>query len=114
MSEAGRTEADLRQLQPVADLHEPVAVRDAQALEEQFAMSPVLLRPHDRDAAQDAPAWIVAVEQEGGETLALVIRGPRDQDEMRRLACAGDEPFMALDHPIVSVAPGGGAHHRGV
>ena len=46
--------------------------------------------------------------------LRVVVRCARDQDEMRRLVRAGDEPFMAVDHPVVAVAPRRGAHHRGV
>src|SRR5262245_49253526 len=61
MGEPRRTEAYLRDLQPVADAHQHVLVRHFEPLEGEFAMAAVLLRPHDRDAPQDAPAGLVAM-----------------------------------------------------
>ena len=67
---------------PIA--HQHVLVGDLEPVELQLAMAAMLLRPHDRDAAHDAPAGLVVVEQERGEALARIVGGARDQDEMRR------------------------------
>src|SRR5262249_37663697 len=74
----------------------------------------VLLRPHDRNAAQDAPARLVAVIEEGGEPASLVVRGARDEDEMIGDAGAGDEPFVAVDHPVVAFLLRARADHAGI
>ena len=84
MRQPRRAEADLRRLQPVADLHQHVLVGDLQPVEFQLAMPAMLLRAHDRDAAHDAPARLVGVEQEGGQAVARVVGGARDQDEVLR------------------------------
>ena len=48
-------------------------VGNLEAVELELAMAAVLLRPHDRNAPHDAPARLVAVEQERGEALARVV-----------------------------------------
>src|SRR3569833_2944034 len=75
-------EPDLRRFKPVALAHQHALERNFQAVEFQLAMAAVLLRPHDRDAALDAPTGLVLVEQESGETAARIVRGARHQDEM--------------------------------
>ena len=79
-----------------------------------LAVAAVLFRPHDRDAAHDAPARLVAVEHECGEPLALVVGRLGDQYEVLRDAGAGDEPFAAVDHPFVAIPGCSGQHHRRV
>ena len=74
-------------------------------------MAAVLLRPHDLDAAHDAPAGLVLVEQERGDALALVVGGARREDEMRGAVGAGDEPLAAVDFPCVAVLLGIGLDH---
>jgi hypothetical protein len=44
MGEPRRAQADLRDLQAVADLHQPVLVGNLQAVERQLAMAAMLLR----------------------------------------------------------------------
>ena len=74
-------------------------VGDLEPVELELAVSAVLLRSHDRDAAHDAPAGLVAVEQERGQALARIVGRARHQDEMLRDAGAGDEPLAARDRP---------------
>ena len=76
-----------------------VLVGDLEAVELELAVPAVLLGPHDRDPAHDAPAGLVAVEQERRESLARIVRRARDQDEVLRDARAGDEPLAAADRP---------------
>ena len=97
-------EADLRDLEPVADVHQPVLVGDLEPVELELAVPAVLLRAHDRNAPHDAPAGLVAVEHERGEALARIVGGLREQDEMLRDAGAGDEPLAAVDDPLVAFA----------
>ena len=66
-------------------------------------MPAVLLRAHDRDAPHDAPARLVAVEHERGESLARVVGRLREQDEVLRDARAGDEPLAAVHDPLVAL-----------
>src|SRR5262249_36205953 len=54
-------ESDLSDPQSVADLHQHVFVRHFEAFEYELAVAAVLLRPHDWNAAQDAPPRLVAV-----------------------------------------------------
>ena len=100
MGQPRRAEPDLRDFQPVADTEQNVFVGDFKAVEFELAMAAVLLRTHDADAADDAPARLVAVIEKRGEPAALVVGGARDDDEMRRFRRAGDEPFAAADHPF--------------
>ena len=90
-----RTEPDLRDAQAVAVIHQHVFVRDFEPVEFELAMAAVLLRPHDRNAAHDAPAGLVLVIEERGEAAARIVGGARHQDEMRGAVGAGDEPFAA-------------------
>src|SRR4030095_11361338 len=71
-------------------------------LEEKLAVAAVLLRPHDRNASQDAPARLVAVIEEGGEPAPRVVRCARDEDEMIGDAGPGDEPLVAVDRPAAA------------
>ncbi len=77
-------------------------------------MPAVLLRSHDRDATQDAPSRLVAVIEERGQAAPRVVGGARDQDEMVGDAGAGDEPFVAVDHPAVALPLRAGADHAGI
>ena len=97
--------------EPVADAEQHVLVGDFEAVEFELAMPAMLFRPHDLDAAHDAPAGLVAVIEKGGEPAALVVGGARDDDEMRRFRGAGDEPFAAADDPFAAFLLGGGADH---
>ena len=67
-------------------------------------MAAVLFGTHDRNAPHDAPAGLVAVEQERGQALARIVAGLRDQDEVLRDLRAGDEPLAAVNDPAVAVA----------
>src|SRR5229473_2141564 len=114
VGEPRRPEPDLGRAQAVADPHQHVLLRHLEPLEEELAMAAVLLRAHDRDAANDAPARLVAVIEEGGEAAAGIVGGARDQDEMAGDAGAGDEPLAAVDHPAAALLLGAGPDHAGV
>ena len=81
VSRAG-TEADLGDPQPVALLEQAVLERDLEAVEFELAHPAMLVGAHGGDAADDAPARVVAVEQEGREAAARIIGGAGDQDEV--------------------------------
>jgi hypothetical protein len=89
MGQARRPEADLRQLEAVADLHQPVLVGDLHVLEHELAMAAMFFGPHDRDAAQDAPQ---ISQMRNAVGRAGIVRGVRHQ--MKRVAArTGDEPL---------------------
>src|SRR6516225_8637862 len=67
MGEPRGPKPDLGDAQSVADLHQHVLVGHLEPFEDELAVAAVLLRPHDRNAAQDAPARLVAVIEEGAE-----------------------------------------------
>ena len=69
-------------------------------------MAAVLFRPEDRDAPHDAPAGLVLVEEKRCEPAPLVVRGARDEDEVRGAVGAGDEPFAAGDDVFVALLLG--------
>ena len=71
--------------QPVADAKQHILVGDFKAVEFKLAVPAVLLRSHDSDAADDAPARLIAVIEKRGQPAALVVGGAGDDDEMRRL-----------------------------
>ena len=84
-----------------------MCIRDSfEPVELQLAMAAMFLRPHDLDAAQDAPARLVGMEEEGGEAVAGIVRGAGDQDEVLGLFRAGDEPFAAADDVLVAAPLG--------
>ncbi len=114
MGEARRTQSDLRDFQSVADLHQYVLVGDFQPIEFKFAMPTVLLRSHDRNAAQDAPAGLVLVIKKRGQPAASIVRGACDQNEVRRPIRASDEPFAAVNDPTVALLFCPRANHAGV
>ena len=114
MGETCGAQADLRDLEPVADIQQPVFVGDLQPVETQLAMAAVFLRAHDRDPSDDFPARLVAVEEEGRQPLAGIVRCPRHQDEVLGDAGPGDEPLAATDQPAVAPGLGIGLHGRGV
>jgi len=110
--EARGAEADLRHLEAVADFQQAALVRNFQAVEHDLAMPAVLFRPHDGNAALNAPARLRGIEQEGGQALALVIGGARNQDEMLCALGAGNEPLAAGDDPLVALLLGSPTAHR--
>ena len=63
-------------------------------LERELAVPAMFFRPHDRNAPDDAPARLVAVEEEGRQAVARIVRRPRDQDEVLGFLRPGDEPFV--------------------
>ena len=107
-------EPDLGDPQSVADLHQHVLVGHFEPLEDQFAVSAVLLRPHDGNAAQDAPARLVTVIEEGGEATPRVLRRARHQDEVIGDAGPGDEPLVAVNDPAIAFLLRVGADHAGI
>ena len=111
MRQPRRAKPDLRAFEAVADTEQDIFVSDLKAVEFEFAMPAMFLRPHDVDAADDAPARLVAVIEKGGEPAALVVGSARDDDEMRRLRGAGDEPFAAADDPLAVSLFGRRADH---
>ena len=113
MSRAGPSRI-WRDAQAVADVEQHVVVVDLEAVEFELAVAAVLLRAEDADAAHDPPAGLVAVIEERREAAPRIVRGARDQDEMRRAVGAGDEPFAAVDHPFAVPAFGAGADHAGI
>ena len=100
--------------QAVAFVHQHVLGRDFQTVEFELAMAAVLLRPHDRDAPHDAPARLVLVIEERGQPAARIVRGARDQDEMRGAVGAGDEPFAPAHDVAVAFLLGAREHHAGI
>src|SRR5262249_57871735 len=74
MGEPRGPEPDLGDAQSIADLHQHVLVGHLEPFEHELAVAAVLLRPQDRNAAQDAPARLVAVVEEGGEPAPLIVR----------------------------------------
>src|SRR4029077_4103371 len=111
VGEPRRAEPHLHHFQTVAEAAEHVVVVHFEAIEFELAMTAVLLRAHDLDAAQDAPAGLVLVKQERGDALPLIVGGARREDEMRGAIGAGDEPFAAVDFPGVAVLLGIGHPH---
>src|SRR5262245_18960618 len=81
VGESRGAEPDLGDAQSIADLHQHVLVRHFESFEEKLAVAAVLLRPHDRNAAQDAPARLVAVIEEGGEPAPRGVRWAAGADE---------------------------------
>ena len=106
--EAGRAEPHLRDLEALAFAQQHVLGADLQAVELQLAMAAVLLGSHDRDTAQDAPAGLVAVEEEGGQAVARIVGGTGEQNEVGRLAGTRDVPFAPMD-AVAPVRPALGA-----
>src|SRR3974390_1940657 len=78
--EARRSETDLRHTQAVAFLHQHVFLRHFEAVIFDLAMTAVLLRTHDRDAAHDAPARLVLVIEERGQPAPRIVRRARHYD----------------------------------
>ena len=105
-------EPDLRELEAVADVHQPCVVGNFQSVELELAVPAVLLRPHDRNPAHDAPPRLVAIEQERGQALARVVARLRNQDEVLRDACASDEPLATVHDPSVAAPLRARANHR--
>src|SRR4029079_14529535 len=73
-------------------------------IEFELANAAVLLGPHDRNAAHDAPAGIVTMVEKGGEPAARIIRFSRDQNEMFRECRARDKPLSSV-YGIYPAAP---------
>ncbi len=73
MRQPCRTKPNLHDPQAVADTAEHIVVMHLKAIELEFAVSAVLLRAHDLDTADDAPAGLILVEQKRGDALALVV-----------------------------------------
>ena len=92
--------ANLHALHALTHTHQAVLVWDLQPIEFHLAMAPMLLGPHDRNAANDLPARLIFVEQKSRQIAACIIRCARQQNEMLGHACPGDEPFVAVDHPL--------------
>src|SRR5262249_8207749 len=104
MGESRRTKAHLGQPQSVALLQKPVLFRYLKPIEFELADTAVLLGSHDRNAAHDAPAGIVTMVEEGGQTAARIIRCSRDQNEMFREGRTRDKPFSSV-YGIFPAAP---------
>src|SRR5271168_2519234 len=113
MREPRRAKPDLGDFLTVADTKEHVVVGDFEAVEFKLAMAAVLFRPHDLDAPHDAPARLILVIEERGQSAPLAVRSARDHDKMRGCRGAGDEPFAAADDPFaVSFLSMGADHAR--
>jgi hypothetical protein len=107
-------EADLRHLEAVADVQQHVLVGDLEPVERELAVPAVFFRPHDGDAAHDAPTRLAGVEEERRKASALVVRRARDQDKVLRFPGAGDEPLAAGDAPAAGRALCPRVHQRGI
>ena len=114
MRQPGWTKPDLGDLESLPFAEKHVLGRDLETIEFNLAMPAMFLRSHDRDAAQDAPTRLVAVEQESGEPVARIVRGARDENEMGRLGRARDEPLPARSRVDVAMLLRARQHHRGV
>ncbi len=98
----------------VAFRHQDVFERDLEAVELKLAMAAVFLRPHDRNAAQDAPAGLVLVIEKRGQAPARIVGCFRNQDKMRGTVRAGDEPLASAHHIAVVLFLGAREHHSGI
>jgi len=115
MGQPRRAEPHLGDAQAGAFAEQNIFWRNRQAVELQFAMAAMLLRPHDRDAPRDPPARLVLVKQEGRESAPRIVGRAGDQDEIRGFFGAGDEPFPAEDAVgAVRLFLGAGLHHAWV
>ena len=88
MRQARGAKPHLRHLQPVADAHEDIFVGDFEAVESQLAHTAMLFRPERSDPPHDAPARLVLMKEKRREPAPLIVRGARDENEMRRLGRA--------------------------
>ena len=82
--QACRPKPDLRDLEFIALVQQDVFGRNFESVELELAMTAMLMRSHDRDTAQNAPAGLILVEQERSQTTPFVVAGASNQDEMRR------------------------------
>ena len=74
MRQARRAEPHLHHLQAVADAAKDVVLVDLEAVELELAMTAVLLRTHDVDAAHDAPAGLILVKEKRRKPAPLIVR----------------------------------------
>ena len=101
MGQARGAEPRLRHLHAAPHLQQAVLVGDFHIGEFQLAMAAMFFRPHDRHFSHQLEAGRVLVHHEGGELAARFIGSAGNEDEMIGDAGAGNEPFMAVDNPLV-------------
>ena len=89
-----RTEPDLRDLEAITFTQQHVLARNFQSIEFELAVTAMLVRAHDRDAANDAPARLILVVEERRQTTPLVVRCARDQDEVSSALGTGEQTIF--------------------
>ena len=73
------------------------------------------LMPSLRSFGPDGEALVVLVHHERRDAVGALVRvGHRHHRVPGRLAAVGDPALGAVEDPVVAVAPGPGAHRRGV
>ncbi len=73
MREPCRAEANLRDLETIADFQQAVLVRYLEPVELELAVPAVLFRSEDRDAPHDPPARVVAMVKKCAQALARIV-----------------------------------------
>src|SRR5680860_592968 len=99
------------ELEALALLAEDARVRDTHVVEDQRRRAPLA---HGVNVFR-LPA-LVAVDEEAGDTTigTLFLVGDGEDHREVGLVTPGDERLLAVDHPLVTLTPGGGADGAGV
>ena len=102
----------LRELEPLADLAQDLVVADPDVLEREDRMLEhegvhVLRRPNEPYAGR------VLVDEEDRGLRGVAVHVGVDQEEVGDVA-ARHVPLLAVQDPVVAVAPRGRLHHRDV
>ena len=102
----------LRELVAIADLAEHLVVGHPHALEREDRVLEHE-RVHVRGGAHEPDARRVLVDQEHGGLRGVAVDVHVQLEEVGDVA-RGHVPLLAVDHPVVAVAPRGGRDHRRV
>ena len=105
--EAGRAEAVLAEEMALTAPAEHVRRRDPEVLDQDLAV--VVATRHRLDVTDDVPALRRQVDDEarvGGLRDVGIVLGAGDEHRELGAAGAGDEPLVAVDHPLVAVLVG--------
>ncbi len=111
--QARRAEAVLAESVTLALATQQVGVGDAQVADDDLAM--VVAARHGVDVTDHLPPIARQIDDERRVRRLRqvgIVLGARHHDGERRPAGAGDEPLVAVDDPLVSVAHGQGADQR--
>ena len=115
VGQAGRPQASLTQEVPLAPPAQHVLRRYPQIGDADLAV--VVASRHGLYVADDLPAGPVGLDDEGrvgGLGEVGVVLGAGDEDGELGSPGPGDEPLVAVDHPLVAVLVGASLDERGV